>query len=268
MLDVKTINEHIAVVKDLNIVENTNIIYAYLAGSIMEGFGNDSSDIDVFVICKNLDELKLLKQVPSETILEVGDTIVRNITVDSIRYDFEYYTIENFESTVRKINKLNFNTDKHIEILSNNSIDLIHRLKFANPIVNIEEFNEFKKNIKFKNLNKYLVVKIMEKYDGYLEDLEGALSSKDWGTAYTLIKLILKTGMNAYLASYGETNPGEKWIYRKLLRFAENNNDKDIIKEYFAFEGVLFNEDSIRSYAKSVLNFNQKLILQAQIILK
>lgn len=47
-----------------------------------------------------------------------------------------------------------------------------------------------------------------------------------------LLKLLLKYSLNAYLAKYGETNPGEKWLFRKLSRYAEKHGDQHLLDKY------------------------------------
>ena len=239
----------------------------YLAGSIVEGFGNRTSDIDVYVICDDYKET-LKNGFDREFCIEREDFLIRNVIEDGTRYDFEYYTWDKFESIIDKINNLNFRTDKHLAKLSDNDIDFLHRLKHGKAIVNIERFNGIKENINFHNLSKYLVFVYVEKYDGFLEDLEGALASKDYGTSYILTRLLIEHSILAYLAAYGETNPSRKWLYRKLKRYQENNNDKALLNKYMIFTGEPFVEDKIEKYSAKAIAFSQELIVKAQEILK
>ncbi|KSU60369.1 hypothetical protein AS034_16130 [[Bacillus] enclensis] len=248
---------------------NKNIDYLYIAGSIMEGFGNESSDVDVFVISEEPEKLlNNHKRHAREATMKVGESLIKNIVINDVRYDFEYYSSSHFHTIINELNSLNFNTDEHISRLPADDVDLLHRLKFASPLLHEETFKTMKEEINFENLNKYIVVTTIEKYDGYLEDLEGALSSNDLGTAYVVVKLLLKNAVNAYLASVGETNPGEKWIYRKLLRYTTENPEGDLLKLFLQLDSYPFSEETIKEYAFNVVNFTQGLIMKAQIILK
>ncbi|AUS11636.1 nucleotidyltransferase domain-containing protein [Bacillus stercoris] len=241
------------------------IDYIYLAGSIMEGFGNDASDIDVFVISENPDRLAYEPtNFTREVNIQVGESFIKNIVIDSIRYDFEYYRSSSFTSLIEKLNNLNFNTENYIPRFTADEIDLLHRLKFAEPLLNKSAFNTILNNINFENLNNYLVITNIESYDGHLEDLQGALSCSDFGTSFVLLKLLLKYSLNAYLAKYGETNPGEKWLFRKLSRYAEKHGDQHLLDKYLNLLCYPFEKDKIKHYAQKTINFTQPLIIKAQ----
>lgn len=239
----------------------------YMAGSIMEGFGNATSDIDVYVICDDF-STTLNNECNRDFHIKKDDYLIRNVIENEVRYDFEYYTWSKFDSLIDKINSLNFQTDEHLVKMSENDIDFLHRLKHGKPVVNEEKFNNIKKRVNFNNLSKYLVVVYVEKYDGFLEDLEGALESKDYGTAFILTRLLLEHSLLAYLAAYGETNPSRKWIYRKLKRYQENHDENTVLHKYMDLSGEKFVEEDIEEYSARAINFTQKLIVKAQEILK
>ncbi|MBD3861252.1 hypothetical protein IEE86_16115 [Bacillus sp. 28A-2] len=242
----------------------------YTAGSIMEGFGNENSDVDVYIICD-------LGAISNEfaggykegeiSIIE-ENTIVYNTIIGDTRYDFEYWDWKEVNKIVEKLNNFNFGTDQYKDRLSKSEIDFIHRLKYGNPVINKNSFASFIKNIVFDNLGYIQVIVHSEQYDGYLEDIEGALLSNDFGTSYVISKLLLETSVTSFLSVHGETNPSRKWLYRKLERFQNNNNNEiNLLKKYLTLDSYCFDERNIESHIETVIEFCQELNLKTQYII-
>lgn len=239
----------------------------YLAGSLMEGFGNSTSDIDVYVICDVLPPIKHDDDI-TQSIMKSGKNLIRNIIHDGIRLDFEYWTWSDFNKSIKLLNGLNFNTDEYIDQLSSDEYDLLHRLKFGKPIYNKEKFEKTYNNIRFKNLEYYRVTVEFESYQGLLEDLQGASIAKDYGTAFFISRMFLDRMMISYLAAHGETNPNPKWLYRKAIRYQERTGDTDLLKKYLELQSQPFELDTIVELLKNTIKYAQYLNKKSQSILK
>ncbi|CAG7915102.1 hypothetical protein SSCS72_02923 [Mammaliicoccus sciuri] len=250
------------ILKSIKIPISDDVII-YKAGSIMEGFGNKSSDIDVYIICK-LKDINNEISHSEESVISKDDTYINNFFIENIRYDIEYWDIDKVRNTIEKLNNFNFKNDIYSDRLSKDEIDFIHRIKFGVPVINTVAFNKFKSNFNFNNLSKIQVLEHTEQFEGYLEDIEGALISKDLGTVYTLTKLILEEVTSSYLSSVGETNPSRKWLYRKMLRYEEKYQDSLLLENYLKFHGYKFNENSIDTYTTELLEYIQKLNIHIQ----
>jgi predicted nucleotidyltransferase len=250
----------------LNHIDIDNSI-VYLAGSLMEGFGNSTSDIDVYVICDLIPSI-----VPEESItqsfLQSDKNLVRNIIHEGIRLDFEYWTWEEFNNAVNILNNLDFKTDQYIQRISDDDFDLLHRIKFGKPIVNKERFEKIYNEIIFENLGYYCIAIGNEKYQGLLEDLQGAYLSKDYGSAFFLSRLFIERMMTSYLASHGETNPNTKWLYRKALRYQETTGDTNLLEKYLDLQNRPFQLETIDKLIKEMINFGQSLNSKSQSSLK
>ncbi|MBA1334427.1 MAG: hypothetical protein HPY66_2276 [Firmicutes bacterium] len=241
----------------------------YIAGSLMEGFGNETSDIDVYVICKDISTDRFRGDPSSEElILSTQQAIVRNIRHDGIRYDFEYWSWNEFNQMIAKLNGLDFKTEHYIQRLSETEFDFLHRLKFGRPVINKEKFEEIYKSIQFNNLGFYQIVIKSEFYAGMVEDVQGALLSKDLGSAFFMARMLIDTMVTSYLAAYGETNPSSKWLYRKIIRYQEKTGDKILLSKYLDFQTRPFDETTVERYTKEALWFCQDLNVQVQTILK
>lgn len=248
-----------------NVDYNTSVVY--LAGSLMEGFGNSTSDIDVYVICNEIPSINIDKNI-SQSFLQTEQNLVRNVIHKGIRLDFEYWTWKDFNKAIKRLNNINFRTNDYIERLPEDEFDLIHRLKFGKPIVNLEMFNDIYNEISFDNLGRYRVAVENESCQGLLEDLQGAYLSKDYGSAFFLSRLFLDRTMTCFLAANGETNPNIKWLYRKTLRYQETSEDTRILSTYMNIQSQSYDLDTIDQLIKNTIRFGQSLNIKSQEILK
>ncbi|PFA69818.1 hypothetical protein CN378_03350 [Bacillus sp. AFS015802] len=262
-----------------NLLNNPNVIIGYLndinfddcivylAGSLMEGFGNSTSDIDVYVICDVFPAMKQDEEI-AQSFLQSEQTLIRNVIHESIRLDFEYWTWCEFNKAVNSLNGLNFKTNEYIERISDDEYDLLHRLKFGKPIINFEKFEEVYNSIDFDNLGHYRVAVENESYQGLLEDLQGAYLSGDYGSAFFLSRLFLDRVMTSYLAAHGETNPNSKWLYRKALRYQEKTGDTGLLSKYIELQSQPFELDTINELVKATIKYAQSLNIKSQSTLK
>lgn len=229
----------------------------YICGSILEGFGNEKSDIDIYVLLDELpDELKQEGRIKKNK-----DNVIHNILFDNYRLDIEYWTIDKLRN-LQKVLK-HFELDGDTIELSEDEIDFIHRIKYAVPLINAELFELLKQEIDFDKFNKSLLIKQINLYQNSVEDIEGCLESSDFYTAIMTSKLALDRSIDSLLCSKGETNPRVKWRLRKLIRaFGENSNT---FKEYLSLQQIpQVKKNSVEEYVEKVLTFGSGLIISAQ----
>ncbi|HFJ9434346.1 nucleotidyltransferase domain-containing protein [Bacillus thuringiensis] len=239
------------------IVKTSGDYTVYVCGSILEGFGNEKSDVDVYV---------LLDELPSELgeegrIRKNKDNVIHNILFDNYRLDIEYWTIEKLSKLQNVINQ--FELDGDTIKLSEDEIDFIHRIKYAIPVINKDLFKLLEQKIDFDKFDKALLVKQINLYQSSVEDVEGCLESEDLYTAIMTSRLALDRSIDSLLCSKGETNPRVKWRLRKLMRaFGENSN---IFKEYLSLQEIPeIHKTAVEEYVDRVLTLCSELIITAQ----
>ncbi|NOW07499.1 hypothetical protein OD350_26370 [Clostridium beijerinckii] len=239
----------------------------YLAGSTVEGFGNKKSDIDVYVICDRIREKFHDKSNTKGVVCYEDNSIVHNIIIGGVRYDFEYWERQDVVDIINRLNKIDFLSESYIEQLKDDEFDLIHRLKYGQPIINNEKFKQLYNSINFENLGFSKAASLSTIYDGYLEDVEGMLMSNDLGSAFFAVRQLVDIAVNSYLAIKGETNPGKKWTYRKLNRYKQTSGDNNLLEEYIDLQTRSYNEQLIRNYVKECMKFSSDLNIRTQNIL-
>ncbi|MFD1735397.1 hypothetical protein ACFSCX_02360 [Bacillus salitolerans] len=248
---------------------------AYMAGSKMEGFGNKTSDIDVFVVCEKVPTaehlIKLMEHNKEGINFGVSfeeNSVVLNFIEKNQRYDISYISYELLMVTIKKLNEIQFSSNDRITGISKYDVDLLHRLRYAKPIVNDHDFWEIKSQIIFSNLEYFLATYHSNRYSAVLEDLQGAYQSKDYGTAFFLIRQICEIAITANLALNGETNPGNKWIYRKIERYQRSHKNEDILNRYMQIHNQPFNVENFRKHLVESLKFCQELNEKTQTLIK
>ncbi|MBO8164931.1 MAG: nucleotidyltransferase domain-containing protein [Brevibacillus sp.] len=259
------VNHIFSILKELN--QDSSVVY--LAGSIMEGFGNSTSDVDVYVICdKEYIQELVQKASDHDAILPSEKFVIHNIIQDNIRYDFEYWAMDDFLSVVKRLNNLNFSTNGYIERLTEDEFDLMHRFKFGKPIINQQAFQSIYQCVNLENLQYYRIMVNTEVYSGTIEDLQGAYEAGDYGSCFFMVRNLVTLMVTTYLAACGETNPASKWLYRKLLKYQERTCDDTLMKKYIEFQTHPFDLGSIHNYIKDGMRFCQKLNDKVQDMLR
>ena len=233
-------------IKKMNIQLNSENTLVYIAGSLAEGFGNVNSDVDIYILCNKGEGFEKIKMdsVSDEILLESNNTLIHNIIDDGIRYDFEYWDWKDVNSAIKKLNSFDFKAEQYLERLTKNEMDFIHRLKHGISLENNQEFTKFYNEVKFENLSFIQVIEHSEQFDGYIEDIEGALISEDFGTVYILANLLLETTISSFLSAHGETNPSRKWLFRKITRYQILHDDKDLLNKMLQFQSYSYSDQS------------------------
>jgi hypothetical protein len=243
--------------------------YVYISGSLMEGFGNHTSDVDVYVICNEIPvNPSMNDDCLGESFLWEGNTLVRNLIHEGVRFDFEYWTVKDFNNAVRQLRELDFKKDEHIARIQDTDFVLLHRLKYAKPLLNVEEFMEFHSTIPFENLGFYQAVIMSERFTSFVEDIQGALLSDDLGSAFFMVRRLVELSAVSYLGIQGETNPNLKWMYRKIIRYQEQSGDNNFLEKYMHFQTHPFEKSTVKEFIKKAMRFAQDLNSKTQLALQ
>lgn len=188
---------------DLNYIKgeivklDIKIVFAYISGSIIEGFGNKKSDLDIFVVCN---DKELEKKITEDVFIISNNRFGKIIIHEQLRYDVEFICLKEFVMLCNKIDSINFWTDGYLPTIDYDDLDFLHRLKCSKPLINEMAWNYYIKNFQFIKLGLYIAMYNSLKYYCYLEDIEGAILSEDFGSAYVMVKKYIYLVIEAYLA--------------------------------------------------------------------
>jgi|TARA_Y100000296_G_scaffold54799_1_gene62892 predicted nucleotidyltransferase len=181
----------------------------FLAGSLVEGFGNKTSDLDVMIV--------------SELALDGIDHVVRkdHMLINMIfgkarRIDLEYIHTGTISSPVAEIAALDIPVDFVAERIDERQELLIHRLLNAVPLFDTPAYRALLAAAQACDFRRYMVKRCMHKIDGAALDLEGMVDRGD--PAEVLLRLfdIIDHSVDAIRFAHGFTNPLGKWRIRSL----------------------------------------------------
>jgi predicted nucleotidyltransferase len=232
----------------------------YLSGSVIEGYGNADSDLDVFVIYP--EELPAIR---TDYAIEAKSVSLEY--TENWRLDIEAWTKEQVLDVAQRIQKCQLEniqeiiTFSDVVAFSDNDIELAHRLRIGIPLLHEEHFQQLRQAFDFKKLARIIMQRRLTTYAGAQEDAAGAITSKQYGTALLTARASVQLAVDILLAAHGETNISNKWRFFKL----EKLEDADLLQRYWELETPsLPRQEDVLDYARRCLNFSSQLVLQAQ----
>lgn len=249
-LGVKT-NE---VLSSLNLKEEPYTIF--LSGSVIEGYGNAESDIDVFVIYPT--------DIPSQRIDLAWDTNVISLEyIANRRVDIEHWAKQQAFSVAQRLQDCPPGLDHWSECVkvTQNDIEFAHSVRIGVPLRHKEHFEQLRAAFDYTHLSRILLTRYVYYYGCALEDASGAIASKQHGAALITSRSTLQYAVDAFLAGKGETNTKDKWRFFKL----EKVEDPILMEQYWALETPqISNRDDVLRHAEQCLRFANSLALKAQ----
>ncbi|MFF2019515.1 hypothetical protein [Paenibacillus sp. NPDC058177] len=260
---VKRYSENLLDYLNFNINSQSTVIY--MAGSLCEGFGNEKSDIDVYVLTNRqfIDDIEA--GLNSNDVFSINDTnLAHNFIIENQRFDVEFWELEKVMEGIGQFNAIDFHSERHMGKINDGIFDMLHRMKYAIPVYNKEDFESIFQKLDQRKFKYYQAIKKTEQYDSWLEDLEGAYRSYDYGTMFFLSRHLIDNAVVAFLAINGETNPNIKWLYRKLARFSESTKNNIIEQRYIYLQNRNYQPDQIDQQIRETLDFTQKININTQ----
>lgn len=255
--DVQTIFNNFKIDKRelLNMVSVEEGDLAYISGSIVEGFGNPYSDLDIFVIKKTIEnvEAQFIKD----------DFRIRIIVINNTRFDVEYHPMDKVLRYVSLTQQFNPTSHEEMDRLNLDIIDFLHRLRIAIPIYGEQQLKSLQSAISLENLCACLKNWQMRTYNSNLMDCKGMLDINDLDTCVSWARQTLCNAVDVCLAVNLDTNPSEKWRFRKLERLLGKNSS--IYQNYQTYLLKQVPEYQKKEYIEEILTFASDLVLNSQL---
>jgi hypothetical protein len=193
-----------------------------LSGTLLEGFGNLHSDLDLYVISHEL-PLHSADDPPARLVVREDGRVRRfNETLAGafdIVLDVQYYTFRELDTLARSLRALYLESRQHTRIfrrtLHHEDEDLIHKLLTGTVIRN--EAGSFDINSTF-DAGSFCFLKYRNEVGGYPEfrDLIGSWSAGDLDTCLYNTRGYLVSQVSGMMFLAGSTNPRPKWFLRRL----------------------------------------------------
>ena len=192
-----------------------------LSGTLLEGFGNLYSDLDLYVIGHSLPTKG--SDVPATLVIREDGCVRRvNETLEDaadILLDVQYYTFHELDTLARSLSALytesRQSTGIYRKTLHHEDEDLIHKL--LSGVVLRDGSGEFDAAARF-DPGMFCFLKYRNEVGGYAEfrDLVGSWSACDLGTCLYNTRNYLISQVSGMMYLAGSTNPRPKWFLRRL----------------------------------------------------
>jgi hypothetical protein len=242
----------------IKIGENAAIRYpdaitVFLSGSLLEGFGNPSSDLDVFVVHSDR-SYDLPKEGQS---IHLGGALVNVDYSDCIRVDTEHWVKQDI---IDVASALSNPMKSELEVFNGppmHSFELAHSIRMGHPISGADAFRRLFNMFDWDSVCSRLCKSFLATYDDAADDAAGAIEACDAGTALVTSRVAVGAAVDAYLAARGMTNSKPKWRFAKINMLPEREVLADYLSqelEHSADRAVIIRkaEDRIRYAAKVV----------------
>jgi hypothetical protein len=192
-----------------------------LSGTLLEGFGNLYSDLDLYVIGEQLPTKGV--DVPATLVIR-EDGCVRRVNEvlagsDDLLLDVQYYTFQELDTLARSLRRLYTESKQSTQIyrktLHHEDEDLIHKLLTGRILQ--DGTGRFDARGTF-DPGMFCFLKYRNEVGGYAEfrDLVGSWTAGDLDTCLYNTRGYLISQVSGMMFLAGSSNPRPKWFVRRL----------------------------------------------------
>ncbi|MFJ7095858.1 hypothetical protein ACIQWL_37395 [Streptomyces mirabilis] len=187
----------------------------YAAGSLVRGWGNATSDVDVYVVS---DDEPPGTTTTSHPVALTPDFIPVSATyLDSVRWDIEYWRDSQVDQVLEKVSWSRYNGEGvSQERLTGYEADFFVKLQHSVPLTDGEWLTERKQQLDDSAYRVTMVARALNYADIFAEDCLGQLGSGDRKGAVITAKLAFNYAVEGLLAHYGEFGTTQKWRVQQL----------------------------------------------------
>ncbi|PJI92916.1 hypothetical protein BC777_1781 [Yoonia maricola] len=186
---------------------------AYISGSLIDGFWNEKSDIDIYAFSDN--------PLSYDLCYDLGPNLPRarrKLVPDLQRVEVTYLP-QNFDSVYGAYFDNYLTQESAPMALGPEAMEILHRFSTGVPLAAHGTFADRQARINRGALQQYFADVHLRRADSYLEDVVGALAEDDLINATTLTRCRIECVADSLLAQLGETNTRvEKWRWKKIAR--------------------------------------------------
>jgi hypothetical protein len=186
----------------------------FAAGSLVRGWGNERSDLDLYVI---VNEPWESENAQIDSVALHPDSIpVEAFYVDARRWDVEYWLESQVDQLFAKIAPDRLDSiQPAAKRMLDPEVAFLERFSYAAPIAKDDWLEERKRQLADLPLHSMMALRALHMLDIYTEDAVGQLAADDVEAAVLTAKIALRYAVDALLASHGEFGESPKWFARR-----------------------------------------------------
>ncbi|MFG3107094.1 PqqD family peptide modification chaperone [Streptomyces tendae] len=191
----------------------------FISGSLVDGWGNERSDLDIFVIAP---EARIAGVIPDSVARIGGDSDDGHFdamgTVGGFRADIEFWSEEHVDALIGKAQPRDEPYLGRAGEPDAAEQDLLYRLHIGMPLSGHEWLAERKRRIDASDFSVWLAENYKVDGENQLDDLIGMIASNDVKSAVLMARDTYLSAVQAVLAHRGDISPSSKWIAHRLAR--------------------------------------------------
>ncbi|WP_371785128.1 hypothetical protein [Streptosporangium subroseum] len=191
--------------------------FVFLSGSMVRGWGNPTSDLDITLIT---DEPWVSPSAES-SFVALDPPIIKweKIHADGRPWDIEYWQDSQVDQALAKVSHEAFNGDQAAwKLLTEDEIAFLERIPYAVAASDGEWLAERREQQSASAYKSVLVSRSLDYSDSFVEDSCGAGEAGDLDSAVLSARLAFGHAIDALLASHGEFGHSPKWRARRFLK--------------------------------------------------
>lgn len=247
-----------------NVIEKipyTTFDTAWVSGSLIEGIGNKSSDIDIYVAIDS----SLVKDKRMHKESEFYEEVYFS---NSKRVDYEYWDSIEISKLAERLNQAPIFDDKKsiLGYFSELEVEFIHRILVGVPLVNEHNFTNLQNMFNKNYLRVYLVKEKCINVDDAFDDTVGILDGGDIVSAAYRARFTVESSIDMLLYSYGITNGKEKHRYRFIKQVANRYPETvPLIQNFWLLsKHIPDREDKLLQYIHKCLSLSEDIVHEVE----
>lgn len=206
---------------------------AFVSGSLLEGWGHATSDLDVYIVSDDWSGLEDAETHATPVALEPSRILTAGVWVGEGRWDLQYWLAAQVDQVFAKVEGDPDSRPPELAPLGADEIEFLHRLSIGHPVFGGDWFAERVERLGRSRFQRMEAARMLASADGFLDDALGLLETGDLESAVLAAHRSLRFTIDGFLCHYGELNPSEKWRARKFRRAQPAEISWD---EYWALE--------------------------------
>ncbi|GAA3690731.1 hypothetical protein GCM10022267_91370 [Lentzea roselyniae] len=168
----------------------------FVSGSLVKGWGNAASDLDVYVISDAPWTGRHIETVSVR--LESSTVPVDAFYVDGFRWDVEYWELRQIDQLLHSVSWSEYDGGSlTMHPLSRHEIDVLEQLTYAQALLGEEWLAERKSELAQSALRTHLIGQRLNLADVYVEDATGQLQAEDYECAALSARLAFGHAVDA-----------------------------------------------------------------------
>ncbi|MFF5970036.1 hypothetical protein ACFY7C_00770 [Streptomyces sp. NPDC012769] len=234
----------------------------YLSGSLVRGWGNALSDVDVYVITD--EDWSSPTAELGHVALEPDTLPVEIRYVDGRRWDIEYWRETQIDQVLAKVDWSVLDGSKAAgNRLSSDELYFLERLSYAAAVSGDDWLRERKEQLDKSAMRSVLVARSLNNADTYTQDVIGQLEAGDVESAVLSTKIAFGHAVDALVAAAGEYGLNPKWRARRFRAAAPGLLT---FEEYWSVENMhRYDPSDPRAWVEEALEICQRISLEVSV---